>query len=152
MTDPFESVVGLLDEEIAAHRRLVELARAEQRALVRGDVAELLQLVSEQEALVTQIRSMERARTELLQLVSEREGLGDDRLTFVDLVQVSRPEVAERYVQQRETLRAVLRELADVQKANALLIQAHLSYVQTVVTLMTRAAGGTTSLVLDQLA
>jgi flagellar biosynthesis/type III secretory pathway chaperone len=152
MTDPFESVVGLLDEEIAAHRRLVELARAEQRALVRGDVAELLQLVSEQEALVTQIRSMERARTELLQLVSEREGLGSNCLTLVDLVQVSRPEVAERYAQQREALRAVLRELADVQKANALLIQAHLSYVQTVVTLMARAAGGTTSLVLDQLA
>jgi hypothetical protein len=52
MTDPFESVVGLLQEETEAHRRLLDLARQEQRALVRGDVAALQRLVAAQEEVV----------------------------------------------------------------------------------------------------
>ncbi len=150
MTDPFESVVGLLQEEADLHGRLLELAREEQRALVRGDVVELQRLVAEQEKLVGQVRVLEQARRQLLELVAQRAGCPVDRLTLRELVQLSPPDVGRRLAEQREILTQRLRELADVNKANALLIRSHLEHVQAVISLVTRAAGGAASLAVDR--
>ncbi len=150
MTDPFESVVGLLQEEADLHGRLLELAREEQRALVRGDVAGLQRLVAEQEKLVGQVRVLEQARRQLLELVAQRAGCPVDRLTLQELVQLSPPDVGRRLAEQREILTQRLRELADVNKANALLIRSHLEHVQAVISLVTRAAGGGGSLAVDR--
>ncbi len=111
MNDPFETVVRLLDEEIEAHRKLLELSRAEQRALVRGDVEALQRLVAEQERLSAEIRALERARMELLELVAEREGRSVRELTLRELARLSRPELARRFEHQRTVLVQLLREL-----------------------------------------
>ncbi|MCS7173168.1 MAG: flagellar protein FlgN [Armatimonadetes bacterium] len=150
MNDPFETVVGLLDEEIEAHRRLLDLARAEQRALVRGDAEAVGRLVAEQERVVAEIRALERARVQLLELVADREGRSVRELTLAELARLSRPEVARRFEHQRTVLAQLVRELADVNKANALLISSHLQYVRTVVSLLTGAHDGPTSLRVDQ--
>lgn len=150
MTDPFESVVGLLQEEADLHRRLLELAREEQRALVRGDVDGLQRLVAEQERLVGQVRVLERARRQLLELVAERLRRPVDELTLRELVRLSPPDVGRRLAELREVLTRLLQELADVNKANALLVRSHLEHVQTVVSLLAGAAGGPTSLVVDR--
>ncbi len=150
MNDLCETVVGLLDEEIEAHRKLLELSRAEQRALVRGDVEVLQRLVAEQERLSTEIRALERARMQLLELLAEREGRSVRELTLRELARLSRPEVAQRFEHQREVLVQLLRELADVNKANALLLSSHLQYVRAVVSLLTGAQDGPVSLRVDQ--
>ncbi len=150
MADPFESVVGLLQEEAEAHRRLLELAREEQRALVRGDVAELQRVVAAQEEVVGHVRSLERARMQLLELVAERVGRPVEGLSLRELVAACPPDVGRRLNEQREQLVAVLRELADVNKANALLVRAHLEYVQHLASLLARAADGSPSLVVDR--
>jgi flagellar biosynthesis/type III secretory pathway chaperone len=150
MTDPFESVVGLLQEETEAHRRLLDLARQEQRALVRGDVAALQRLVAAQEEVVAQVRGLERARMQLLELVADRVGRPVDRLSLRELVSSCPPDVARRLDQQREQLTEVLRELADVNKANALLVRAHLEYVQHLASLLSQAGDGATSLLVDR--
>ncbi|MDR7542107.1 MAG: flagellar protein FlgN, partial [Armatimonadota bacterium] len=126
MTDVFESVVGLLQEETEAHRRLLDLAREEQRALVRGDVQSLQRLVAEQEQVVGQVRGLERARLQLLELVAERLGRSVQELSLRELVAASPPDVGRRLEAQRHELTGVLRELADVNKANALLVRAHM--------------------------
>ncbi|MBI4280111.1 MAG: flagellar protein FlgN [Armatimonadetes bacterium] len=149
MTEPFESVVGLLDEEIALHRKLLTLAGDEQRALVQGDAVELAAVIKRQEALVAEIRALEQARLSVLQLIAEREGLQMSQLTFTRLITLAGPEIALRFEEQRETLARVLRELAEVNKTNALLIRDHLMYLQTTVDLLAKAAGGT-SLLVDQ--
>lgn len=150
MTDPFESVVGLLQEETEAHERLLELAREEQRALVRGDVQALQRVVAEQERVVGQVRGLERARMQLLELVAERTGRPVQQLSLRELVAESSPDVGRRLEAQREKLVGVLQELADVNKANALLVAAHLQYVRDLVGLVTRTADGPTSLVVDR--
>jgi len=150
MNDPFEAVVGLLDEEIELHRRLLELARAEQRALVRGDAEAVGRLVAEQERLSAEIRSLERARMQLLELLAEWEGRSVNDLTLGDLARLSPPEVARRFEHQRAVLAQLLQELADVNRANALLISSHLQYVRTVVSLLTGAHDGPVSLRVDQ--
>jgi len=150
MTDPFESVVGLLQEEADLHRRLLELAREEQRALVRGDVDGLQRLLAEQERLVGHVRALERARRQLLELVAERLRRPVDELTLRELVRLSPPDVGQRLAEQREVLTRLLQELADVNKANALLVRSHLEHVQTVVSLLAGAAGGPASLAIDR--
>jgi flagellar biosynthesis/type III secretory pathway chaperone len=150
MTDPFESVVGLLQEETEAHRRLLQLAREEQRALVRGDVEALQRLVAEQEHVVAQVRGLEQARMQLLELVAERVGRPVEQLSLRELVAASPPDVGRRLEAQRVQLTDVLRELADVNKANALLVRAHLEYVHHLVGLLARGADGPASLVVDR--
>lgn len=150
MTDPFESVVGLLQEETQAHRRLLDLAREEQRALVRGDVQLLQRVVAEQEQVVGQVRELERARMRLLELVAERVGRPVEGLSLRELVNSSPPDVGRRLEEQRRELVSVLTELADVNKANALLVRAHLQYVHDLVAMVTRAADGPASLMVDR--
>ncbi len=150
MTDPFESVVGLLREETEAHRRLLELAREEQRALVRGDVEALQRLVAEQEQLVGAVRGLERARMQLLELVAERAGRPVEGLSLRELVSSCPPDVGRRLEDQRQQLSEVLRELADVNKANALLVRAHLDYTRHLVGLLAHAAEGPASLAVDR--
>jgi flagellar biosynthesis/type III secretory pathway chaperone len=150
MTDVFESVVGLLQEEKEAHRRLLDLAREEQRALVRGDVQTLQRLVAEQEQVVSEVRGLERARLQLLELVAERLGRSVQELSLRELVAASPPDVGSRLEAQRNELTGVLRELADVNKANALLVRAHMEYVHHLVGILTRSADGPTSLVVDR--
>ncbi len=150
MTDPFESVVGLLQEEAEAHRHLLDLAREEQRALVRGDVDGLRRTVSEQERVVSRVRDLERARRQLLELVAERVGRPVEALTLRELVPLSPPDVGRRLAEQRELLTQLLRELADVNKANALLIRSHLEHVQALVSVLAGAAGGAASLAVDR--
>ncbi|MDQ7801773.1 MAG: flagellar protein FlgN [Armatimonadota bacterium] len=150
MTDVFESVVGLLQEETEAHRRLLDLAREEQRALVRGDVQSLQRLVAEQEQVVGQVRGLERARLQLLELVAERLGRSVQELSLRELVAASPPDVGRRLEAQRHELTGVLRELADVNKANALLVRAHMEYVRHLVGILTRSADGPASLVVDR--
>lgn len=142
MGDPFESVVGLLDEETGLHRRLLALARDEQQALIRGDADRVAQIIGQQEAIVAETRALARARAELLELIAEREGKDVAQLTLSTLIAIARPEIAERCARQREALAEVLRELADVNRANAILIRDHLAYLQTVVGLVLRAARG----------
>lgn len=149
MQDAFESVVGLLQEEVEAHRHLLELAREEQRALVRGDVAELQRVVAAQEEVVGQVRGLERARMQLLELLAERVERPVERLSLRELVAACPPDVGQRLEEQREQLVGVLQELADVNKANALLVRAHLEYVQHLAALLGQAADGT-SLVVDR--
>lgn len=149
MQDAFESVVGLLQEEVEAHRRLLELAREEQRALVRGDIAELQRVVAAQEEVVGQVRGLERARMQLLELLAERVERPVEHLSLRELVAACPPDVGQRLEEQREQLVGVLQELADVNKANALLVRAHLEYVQHLAALLGQAADGT-SLVVDR--
>lgn len=149
MQNAFESVVGLLQEEAEAHRRLLELAREEQRALVRGDVAELQRVVAAQEEVVGQVRGLERARRQLLELLAERLGRPLEHLSLRELVAACPPDVGQRLEEQREQLVGVLQELADVNKANALLVRAHLEYVQHLAALLAQAADGT-SLAVDR--
>ncbi len=149
MTNPFESVVGLLQEEADLHRRLLGLAREEQRALVRGDVEGLQKIVAEQERLVGQVRALEQARRQLLDLVAERVGRQVEELTLRELVYLSPPDVGRRLAEQREVLTGLLQQLADVNKANALLIRSHLEQIQTVISLLAGAADGPASLSVD---
>lgn len=144
MTDPFDGVIGLLDEELDLHRRLLELAKDEQRAIVRGAAGDLSAIVGRQEALIDKIRAVERARRELVQLVADREGCDPDDLPISRLIVRARPEVAARLERQREALSSVLQDLADLNKANALLLHDHIAYLRAMVDMVTRAAGGAT--------
>jgi predicted trehalose synthase len=87
---------------------------------------------------------------QLLELVADRVGRPVDRLSLRELVSSCPPDVARRLDQQREQLTEVLRELADVNKANALLVRAHLDYVQHLASVLSQAGDGTTSLVVDR--
>lgn len=144
MADPFESVVGLLDEEIDLHRRLLGLVKEEQGAIMRGAAADLSDVVGRQEALVVEIRAIEQARRGLIRLVADREGCEPDALPLSELIVRAKPEVAVRLERQREVLSSVLRELADLNEANALLLRDHAAYLRAMVDLVARATAGVT--------
>jgi flagellar biosynthesis/type III secretory pathway chaperone len=145
MGDPFEGIIGLLAEEVDLHRRLLALARDEQRALVRSHPAELAVLITRQEAVVAEIRRLEQARLEIRALLAERDGCHLEELTMPTLVRSAAPHMAARFESLRETLAGVLGEVADVNKANTLLIRDHITYLNAVVGIVTRTAVGVTS-------
>lgn len=140
MADPFEGVVGLLDEELDLHRRLLALAREAQRAIVRGVASDLSEIVRRQEATVGEIRAVEQARQGLVQLVAEREGCDPGDLPLSRLIVKAEPGVAVRLERQREALLSVLQEMADVNSANALLLRDYITYLRTMVDMVTQAA------------
>jgi flagellar biosynthesis/type III secretory pathway chaperone len=133
VADPYESIIGLLTEEVDLQRRLLELVRDAQRALVRGRPVELAEVVTQQEEVVAEIRRLECARLEIRALLAEREGRRSDEITLSALVRSVRPDMAARFEHLHDSVAAVLREVADVNKTNALLIREHITQLRTAV-------------------
>jgi flagellar biosynthesis/type III secretory pathway chaperone len=88
---------------------------------------------------------------QLLELVADRRGPARGAPEPAGAGELpARRRWARRLDQQREQLTEVLRELADVNKANALLVRAHLDYVQHLASVLSQAGDGTTSLLVDR--
>ena len=88
MTGPVEALTGILSAEVAQIRQALPLVREEEQALVRGDMAAILDLAGRKETLAREIVRLEQVRRHVAEGLARSLGVRPDRLTLSALVRL----------------------------------------------------------------
>ncbi|MGE5587932.1 MAG: flagellar protein FlgN [Clostridia bacterium] len=126
-------ILGLLEEEVALHRDLLDLSRREQGFLVSFDTDALTATLRDVEAVVTKIRALMDARLALISEVARNMGmssdLGRDGAACEEIMSSAGEECAERYRSIVHQLAPILEEHAVINSGNLALIGNILDYI-----------------------
>ncbi|MCR4403517.1 MAG: flagellar protein FlgN [Firmicutes bacterium] len=126
-------ILGLLEEEVALHRDLLDLSRREQGCLVSFDADALAATLRDVEAVVAKIRAMMDMRLALLREVARDMGMGSDPgrdgAACEEIMSSAGEECAERYRSIVHQLAPVLEEHAVINSGNLVLIGNILDYI-----------------------
>ena len=123
---------GILNEEVAAHERLLRLKRCERDALVQGGANVLLETLEEIEVATAAIDALEKQREEVCRELRSRYHLPADRPTLEDLMGVLPAEEAEWWQDLRERLQRLVDELRRINQETRYLIHGSLTWVNEI--------------------
>ncbi|MGB9919125.1 MAG: flagellar protein FlgN [Moorellales bacterium] len=129
MQDLVAGLVGLLEEQEALIRRLIELGREETRALRREDLVRLSTLVAEQERYSQELGRLETKRWALQQEIGRRVGRSEVSLQeLAEQAGLTAGEMEQVVVR----LRRSSEELKELNRINRTLVQQALAYINGV--------------------
>jgi flagellar biosynthesis/type III secretory pathway chaperone len=131
MQDLVAGLVGLLEEQEALIRRLIELGREETRALRKEDLARLSVLVAEQERSSQELGRLEARRWALQQEISRRLGRSASEVSLQELAEQAGPGGRE-LEQVVVRLRRSSEELRELNRINRTLVHQALAYINRV--------------------
>ncbi|MDU4959238.1 MAG: flagellar protein FlgN [Sporomusaceae bacterium] len=133
----WDKLTASLHDLTALYRVMLEVSRKKKQALIAAEVAELEQLVKQEEALILQIGACEKARTKLIGELANACGLPADELTLTKAKALSGSAAVKLEAAETE-LTAVIAELAPLNKTNAELIRQSLNYVNFNLNILTQ--------------
>lgn len=124
-----QDLMAILEEEIDAFRRMLDLTAQQQRALTRDDIEAIRSAGERQERVAEEIRLIEARRLHIVRGIGQRAGLREDQLSLQRLSELCRGQDAERMRALRDTLLDLHAEIRRANRNNALLIRHALRYV-----------------------
>ena len=147
MNGLLEELSSVLEREVGCYEDLIESARSEQQALIRGKLEELKLAIEAQELLIGSTKALEETRRQIGRVVAERLGLSNGDLTLTRLIELGHDDESGRIAALRDKVRHVVQELDRLNAGNAQLINSSIDFVnQTMwVLLQPRAAKPTYS-------
>lgn len=129
MNDLLDELSSVLEREITCYEELIESARAEQQALVRGKLQELKLALEAQELLIASTKALEETRRRIGRAVAQRLGLGDEHMTLTHLIELGHDDETGRIAALRDKVRAVVQELDRLNAGNAQLINSSIEFI-----------------------
>ncbi len=124
-----QDLMPILEEEIEAFRKMLDLQTQEQRALVRDDIETIKSTMKGQEQIAAEIRLIETRRLHVVRSIGQRVGLGEDQLSLSRIAEFYKGEDGERMQATRDTLLNLHAEIRRTNRNNALLIRHAMRYV-----------------------
>jgi flagellar biosynthesis/type III secretory pathway chaperone len=121
----------LLDQEVSAHRRMLEHLQQEQTALVDADVTGIRKAVNLQEYLIEDIRKLEQEREELMAALARMMDGASMPITFAAIIEWADEPHTERLVQVYDNLKAVLKDVTRANEQNRQLVESGLYFVES---------------------
>ena len=118
-----------MENQLGLYRKLLSLASAKQPVLVKGDIHQLERITQDEEGLILQVGRLEEQRQFLHNDLAGHFALSADDLTVSEII--SRVDEAEgaRFSRITEGFTEVLKELAEMNKANTELVRNSLELV-----------------------
>jgi flagellar biosynthesis/type III secretory pathway chaperone len=140
-----EELSSVLEREIGCYEELIESARAEQQALIRGKLQELKLALEAQELLIASTKALEETRRQIGRTLAVRLGVAEKDVTLTRLIEIGCDDEAGRIAVLRDRVREVVIELDRLNAGNAQLVNSSIDFInQTMwVLLQPRQAKGT---------
>lgn len=130
-------LIDILDRQRELYRKLLEIAKAKQPVLVKGDLAALEKFTKQEEQIVVQVGKLEEQRSRVHQALANHFHVPEAEITLSELVSRVGTEVSDRLSQVGDGLKNILSELKDVNSLNSELVKQSLDYIEFTVNLIT---------------
>lgn len=131
-----QDLLAILEEETDAFRRMLDLLKEQQRALVQNNVAAIQANVERQRQMTEAVGLIEARRVQATRGIGQRFGLGEEALTVSRLCDFYEGEDVDRARALRETLLDLHAEIRQTNRNNALLIRHAVRYVDRTLQLL----------------
>jgi flagellar biosynthesis/type III secretory pathway chaperone len=129
MNELLDELSAVLEREIGCYEELIESARAEQQALIRGKLEELKLAIEAQELLISSTKSLEGTRHQIGRTLAQQLGLSEKEVTLTRLIELGYDDDDGRIGALRDRVRSVVRELDRLNAGNAQLISSSIDFV-----------------------
>jgi flagellar biosynthesis/type III secretory pathway chaperone len=129
MNGLLDELSSVLEREVGCYEELIESARSEQQALIRGKLEELKLAIEAQELLIGSTKALEETRRQVGRVVAERLGLSNGDLTLTRLIELGYDDEAGRIAALRDKVCHVVQELDRLNAGNAQLINSSIDFV-----------------------
>lgn len=129
-----EQLDTILDGEVAAYERLLQLQQAEQRLCVAQALAPFLENLQAKECQANTISALERQRTNTVAVLASILGAAASDLSLQQLSDRLEAPYARRFLDYRTRLRTVLVDLQRVNRDNEILLRDSLAFIEGALT------------------
>ncbi|MCS7242477.1 flagellar protein FlgN [Candidatus Caldatribacterium sp.] len=143
MTTPREYFAYLLEglkRELELQQELLDIARKKQGLLVTNNIEALVPLLEREEDLVFQTCSMEKRLKNIWKELTERFFPNAGEMHLSKIIELADMDMREEFRRLQESLTAVVEELRELNRRNAILIEDILNYISVVFSLLLREA------------
>ena len=130
-------LIDLLEQEIEAFRRLLDLLSEQQGAIVHRRIDDFRENVTEEEELILRMRDLERDRASKAETLSDTLGIGPGKLTLAEITQIVEDRYAVRLSELRRGLLALTEKVKNTNAVNRFLIEQGLHFVERNIQLLT---------------
>ena len=131
-----QDLIAILDEEADVFRRMLDLLKEQQRALVQDNVAAIQANVERQRKTSEEVGLIEGRRIQATRGIAQRFGLGEEALTISRICEFYEGEDRDRVQALRETLLDLHAEIRQTNRNNALLVRQAVRYVDRTLQLL----------------
>ncbi len=136
-------LLAILGEEVELYRRMLTLVRRERARITKGELAGLVELVQQKEALSREMESVHLSRTSLLNRLAAALGDEGSALTLARVVQIAPGDMQASFSGLVQEFRSVVGLLIAANDVNRSLLDRSLECVQGSLDLF-RSVGGAT--------
>jgi flagellar biosynthesis/type III secretory pathway chaperone len=138
MNDPLlNELIEIINAEIRAFHRLLELLEQEQRAIVADDLEGIEASVAEQQEVAVEAHRLEERRLRVVEELAGRLDLEPDNLSLGRLVEVVGGAHGEELARMRERMLELNRQIRATSDNNAFLIRQSLRYTERCLDILT---------------
>ena len=130
-------LIDILDRQRELYQRLLEIAKAKQPVLVKGDLAKLEEFTKQEEQIVVQVGKLEEQRSRVHQALANHFHFPEPEITLSEIAAKVSAELSDKLSQVGDGLKDTLNELKDVNNLNSVLIKQSLDYIEFTVNLIT---------------
>ena len=129
MNELLVELSSVLEREIGCYEELIESARAEQQALIRGKLQELKLGLEAQELLIASTKALEETRRQIGRTLAQRLGVSGENVTLTRLIDLGYDDETGRIAALRDRVREVVIELDRLNAGNAQLINSSIDFI-----------------------
>jgi len=134
-----ERLLQVLDEEARLYEDILKISKNKTDVIVKGNVAELENIVKIEQSIVLRINELEDMRDEVVGKLSAEVGLKPSEVSISSLLGHLKGEQAEKLKCFQERMMAILGELKNINELNAKLINNSLEYINFSINLLAAA-------------
>ncbi|RKY62933.1 MAG: hypothetical protein DRP95_00250 [Candidatus Latescibacterota bacterium] len=122
-------MVGLMEEEISAFKRLLDVLLEQRRTLVEGDEDGFLRSTQKEARILEKTKDLERKQKDVVRDLSELMDTPAEDLTLPKIISAVEEEYAQRLSELRGTLSGLLKKVRRTNETNRFLIEHALRFV-----------------------
>ena len=115
--------------EITAYKELLALSRQKKTILVNNNVAELNDIVLQEQNILSKIKQYETQRNDSVTEISKALGLEQPDLDFNLIIELARGTLKEELIRLRAELKEVISALSSANLLNKTLLDTHMKYI-----------------------
>ncbi|HIE04602.1 MAG TPA: hypothetical protein EYP61_07565 [Candidatus Latescibacteria bacterium] len=135
-------MIGLMEEEVAAFRNLLDALLEQRKALVQGNEGGFVRSVRRKAEILERTQMLEDEKEEVVRDLAGRLDLPSGRPNLPQIISAVEEEYSRRLSELRETLLELLMKVRRTSETNMFLIEHALTFVERNIQLLTEAKSG----------
>lgn len=137
MASLMEDFMSILEEENEGYQRLTELSQKKRQIIIDGDIPALESITDQEQEVTSRLKNLENKRNEVVGDMSIVLSKTPEELTITNMIAFlnKQPKEQNKLIDLRDRLRVTLKEMADVNAQNEVLLKQSMEMVEFDLTL-----------------